>query len=286
MPPKKATAQTGKVLVDGVAVPYSVDLKSRLVVVGTGVVSNSERDTFRQKASPMLEQQIKDRPRFAAILAAARSPDAAATVASQPSPHSRELDALLATMPPPGPPKHLLAVAAAASVDEHGNELDEHGNWLCSRCHGPTCAACELCSCLLQHDAGIALCGGCNVPYCNLPCSRRGDCREEGNETHQKHYDYGCFTDTGSGCQDCNAPLGLGCQCACCKRLGPPICADCTPAGPCNHCWEQWEYLEENGFGVCATSKYGAWREHWHAWCSKTCSVNMGTLPVQLMRQA
>ena len=280
MPPKKATAQTGTVTVDGVAVPYSVDPKSKLVVVGTGVVSNNARDTFRQKELPALEQQIKQRPKFAAILAAALSTadgQSASAAASQ----SRELGALLTCMPPQPSQQS----APSSTISSSAASVDKHGNPLCSRCRGLVCAACELCSCLLWHDGGVAQCDGCSVAYCDVPCSRRGDCREEGNETHQKHYDYGCFTDTGIGCHDCNAPLGLGCQCACCKRLGPPICADCTPAGSCNHCWEQWEYLEENGFRACATSKYGAWREHWHAWCSKTCSVNMGTLPVQLMRQ-
>ena len=188
MPPKKATAQTGTVTVDGVAVPYSVDPKSKLVVVGTGVVSNNARDTFRQKELPALEQQIKQRPKFAAILAAALSTadgQSASAAASQ----SRELGALLTCMPPQPSQQS----APSSTISSSAASVDKHGNPLCSRCRGLVCAACELCSCLLWHDGGVAQCDGCSVAYCDVPCSRRGDCREEGNETHQKHYDYGAW---------------------------------------------------------------------------------------------
>ena len=131
MPPKKPSTQTGAVVVDGVRVPYSIDLKSKLVVVGTGVVANSERDTFRLKASPSLEQQVVDRPKWQSILAAAMSSAAATASASaestpaestaappyQPTPpaQSRELQALMKALPP-SPPQQPASSTTAASA--------------------------------------------------------------------------------------------------------------------------------------------------------------------------
>ena len=54
MPPKKAVSETGMVEPEGV--PYSINLTSKIVVVGSGLVSNSERDTFKQKATPSLDE--------------------------------------------------------------------------------------------------------------------------------------------------------------------------------------------------------------------------------------
>ena len=62
--------------VDGVH--YILNISSRLVVVGTGLVANAERDTFKLKVSPespSLEEQVRARPKFAmfAVAAAASS---------------------------------------------------------------------------------------------------------------------------------------------------------------------------------------------------------------------
>ena len=62
--------------VDGVQ--YILNISSRLVVVGTGLVANAERDTFKLKVSPespSLEEQVRARPKFAmfAVAAAASS---------------------------------------------------------------------------------------------------------------------------------------------------------------------------------------------------------------------
>ena len=42
-----------------------------MTLVGTGLVSNDQRDTFRPKADKPFEQQARDRPKFRAIAAAA-----------------------------------------------------------------------------------------------------------------------------------------------------------------------------------------------------------------------
>ena len=78
MPPKKPTSVTD--YIDGVH--YSHNLTSKMVTVGTGVVSNHERDTFRLKASPSLEDQVKSRPKWQALLAAAAAKGNSAAVAA------------------------------------------------------------------------------------------------------------------------------------------------------------------------------------------------------------
>lgn len=55
--------------VDGV--PYILNIASRVVVVGTGLVSNDLRDTFKLKAGSSLEEQARARPKFKALVAAA-----------------------------------------------------------------------------------------------------------------------------------------------------------------------------------------------------------------------
>ena len=153
-----------------------------------------------------------------------------------------------------------------------------HAKYRCSFCRGLQCAECSMCNCkgLFQwQNAGVALCNHCHKPYCNTPCHRRGTCSccDDGNADHQKHYDRGCFTDTGLTGFDCNAPLGLGCQCHCCKRLVPPLCVDCERSqAPCQECWGQWEFLNEIDSVAHSTSKYAQWREHWHSWMT-----SMGT---------
>ena len=59
--------------VDGV--PYILNLASRVVVLGTGLVSNDQRDTFKlssKSTAPTLEEQARLRPKFKALVAAAK----------------------------------------------------------------------------------------------------------------------------------------------------------------------------------------------------------------------
>jgi hypothetical protein len=72
MPPK---SETGTVEPEGVS--YILNLSTKIVVVGTGTVSHRERDTFKRKAGPSLEEQIRARPKWTAIAEAA-----AATISS------------------------------------------------------------------------------------------------------------------------------------------------------------------------------------------------------------
>ena len=97
MPPKKQTARVDHV--DGVH--YTLNLASNLVVVGTGVVSNHERDMFRWKTqpdSPSLAEQIRARPKWASILAAQLSSSGEQHASAVPAPRpvgERELRTLL-----------------------------------------------------------------------------------------------------------------------------------------------------------------------------------------------
>ena len=61
--------------VDGV--PYILNIASKVIVLGTGLVSNDERDTFKLKATSSLEEQARARPTFKALAAAAAAAAAA-----------------------------------------------------------------------------------------------------------------------------------------------------------------------------------------------------------------
>ena len=115
MPPKKqATAIVDHV--DGVH--YSLNLSSNMVCVGTGVVSNKDRDTFRQKTSAdclSLEEQIRARPKWPSIRAAAADQGikeavaaVAATAVSASTVPPRSTDTEMPAPPPLMPPPHLL----------------------------------------------------------------------------------------------------------------------------------------------------------------------------------
>ena len=65
MAPKKARVEW----VDGVHCSHN--LASGLVIVGTGLVGHDQRDSFRLKAHSTLEEQVRARPKFAALAAAA-----------------------------------------------------------------------------------------------------------------------------------------------------------------------------------------------------------------------
>ena len=122
MPPKKPTSEVD--YVDGVH--YSLNISSKMICVGTGVVSNSERDTFRQKASPSVAEQIRSRPRWPTILAAAAAKGIPAAVAavtgvpssllqssqrppSQPPPSQPPPSQPPPSQPPPSQPQQMLS---------------------------------------------------------------------------------------------------------------------------------------------------------------------------------
>ena len=96
MPPKKPTVRVGYVDF----VHYKHDFASNLVIVGTNIVSNSDRDTFRLKTkagSPPIEEQIRARPKWAGIAAAAAAKRDGEQLPPPPEPQpacQRELKAL------------------------------------------------------------------------------------------------------------------------------------------------------------------------------------------------
>ena len=56
-------------VVDGVNCSHN--LASDIVVVGSGLVGHDQRDCFKLKAGSTLEAQVRARPKFAALAAAA-----------------------------------------------------------------------------------------------------------------------------------------------------------------------------------------------------------------------
>ena len=63
--------------VDGV--PYSHNLASGIVVVGSGLVSNDKRDTFKLNVQGTLEAQLRSRPKFMELAAVAAAVCGAST---------------------------------------------------------------------------------------------------------------------------------------------------------------------------------------------------------------
>jgi len=90
MPPKMR-AVVG--VVDGVT--YSHNVASGIIVVGSGLVSNDRRDTFKLKAGQTLEAQLRARPKFQDLVAAATAK------ASQPSAEYPQADQQSAGLEPP-----------------------------------------------------------------------------------------------------------------------------------------------------------------------------------------
>ena len=72
MPPKTKSLVE---YIDGVHCIQNIS--SRLVVVGTGLVANSERDTFKLKVGTSLADGVRERPKFALFAAAAAASVAA-----------------------------------------------------------------------------------------------------------------------------------------------------------------------------------------------------------------
>jgi len=66
MPPKKKSRVEH---VDGVH--CSLNIASGIVIVGSGIVSNDKRDSFKLKADSPLEDQVRARPKFKELVAAA-----------------------------------------------------------------------------------------------------------------------------------------------------------------------------------------------------------------------
>jgi hypothetical protein len=123
MPPKPK-AVVGNV--DGV--PYSHNLASGLVVVGSGLVPNDRRDTFKVKAGNTLELQVRARPKFKELAAAATAAAGAAppTVETQPSPEGSAPQAPLSQpAQQPAMVQQATAVAARAGAGcEAGRALE------------------------------------------------------------------------------------------------------------------------------------------------------------------
>ena len=133
-----------------------------VVVVGTGVVSNSDRDSFKRKATPTVEEQIRDRPKWAMIAAAAvasKQGDAAQpTEQAQAHPKvQRELKALGVLAPPGCPPWK---------------------RWYdCSAClnAGSTFVGVEP-QRLPESGVEVRACATCRMELCDVQCNRRGPC--------------------------------------------------------------------------------------------------------------
>lgn len=228
MPPKKAVSTTGTIEPEGV--PYSINLNSKIVVVGTGVVSNTERDTFRQKAEPSLEEQIRARPGFAAIAAAAAmvgsssiaplaeaSSSGAAgdgasshtTVTAKPAALlQREMQALGITSQSarsadvlPQPEVRRPPALAAPLVCKRCSRTDGHKDGIAVH----KCAQCGVSLCSVQCTARLLACP--HFPW-TYTSARRGVGPSVGHfnnialEFHYRNYAHRC--------------AGLGCACACC----------------------------------------------------------------------
>lgn len=234
MPPKKPTSEQGAVVVDTVTVPYSIDLKTKLVTVGTGVVSNSERDTFRQKASPLLEDQIKARPKWLAILTAAKAaPDDVdmdeqqPTLPPPPTPQSRELDSLLKAMPPPpprAPPAPPPTSSAAAStvpavVAAAAAHSFATGTRKIPRKIGDNCRFClaqgpDFSEGMQRYpSSGEVMIGcSCGACFCNTVCARRGPCPNHWDGGAEASWDFMYRTYA-------EVLAGIGCKCKCCLEV-------------------------------------------------------------------
>ena len=99
MSPKKATdIVTG--YVDGVH--YHHNRRTNLLVVGTGLMSNNERDVFRPRADAPLEQQMRARPKWKAMAEAAMAAEAAAACDSGDVQQQQPSASELADEPQPG----------------------------------------------------------------------------------------------------------------------------------------------------------------------------------------
>ena len=77
MAPKKSRVE----IVDGVHCSHN--FASGNVIVGTGLVGHDQRDCFKLKADSTLEEQVRSRPKFTALAAAAASVAAGESVRAE-----------------------------------------------------------------------------------------------------------------------------------------------------------------------------------------------------------
>ena len=221
--------------VDGVH--YILNISSRLVVVGTGLVANAEPDTFKLKVSPespSLEEQVRARPKFAMFAVAAAASSNTLHPPSQPpqTSSSGQPSSDLPLQPPqppqtssstgqsasnaleqPQPPQTASSSAQPSSSAEPSLEPEPQRRRLLTseelqafrRANWFQCMTCFACA--GEPAAGIALvkCTGCDSLFCNVHCERRDSCPHES-----------CLT--GDNDADDEAGAGRGCQCACCQK--------------------------------------------------------------------
>ena len=261
MPPKKAVSTTGTVEPEGV--PYSVNLASKLVVVGTGVVSNSERDTFKasQKAdAPSLDDQIRGRPKWQSIAAAQLAKSAAGSANIQSAPQ-QQLQEQQPFMQPSHPEFQASAETQEAYLQlarrQTASTLAVPGYRECWVCHtsNKECA-----------PAGCARIGSCScgVEMCNAPCRRRGVCP---SHARWKLTGYCMEPDPAMYPVYAEVAAGIGCQCACCLRFGDWI----------DMCYNGWQLHSPRGPGLGdeedAHEERREWREALASAANPTCHV-------------
>ena len=194
MPPK---AKSQVEHVDGIH--CILNISSRIVVVGTGLVANPERDTFKLKANGgSLAAQVRARPRFALLAAAAADSSSShkATAAAQPSSSAEDSEL--------EPQRRRLLDRAELQALSYSEQV-----------RLSTCSACAA-----EPASGVTLvqCAGCGCFFCDVQCDRHGSCPHDS-----------CVGDEDA---DDEAAAGLGCQCACCQNRLPPPCFDCN-SSPC-----------------------------------------------------
>ena len=100
-----------------------LNISSRLVVVGTGLVANAERDTFKLKVSPespSLEEQVRARPKFAMFAVAAAASSNTLHPPSQP-PQTSSSGQPSSDLPlqPPQPPQTSSSTGQSAPTPSH-----------------------------------------------------------------------------------------------------------------------------------------------------------------------
>ena len=262
MPPKKAVSTTDTVEPEGV--PYSLNLASKIVVVGTGVVSNSERDTFKasQKANaPSLEDQIRGRPKWHSIAAAAHSGSSSNQSAAthqplppppQPPPQQPPLKFQHEPAPPAQQPQRQPG-AGTSDVEMQDSDISERARkqparklpgfrdcWICMVSNKRGAMPLMLSDEEVAEFCPVARIGrcSCGAELCNAPCTRRGPCPSHAS-WEMTRYNY-C---------DCAGPAkwrvyaevaaGIGCQCSCCLHLHKFL----------DQCYEGWELHSPRGFG-------------------------------------
>ena len=214
MPPKTKSQVEH---VDGVH--CILNIASRMVVVGTGLVANTERDTFKLKASARsgsLAEQVRARPKFARFVHAA----AAATSSAETEP------------PPAQEPKRqrlldredMLGVAQRVEGAPDRARKSRNGCAFCLRMgrtfvgvkpelepeDGIDVVQCASSITRYAKWSGSQFC----LPLCDVDCERRQPCP----------YHWGdkvCFHDPSASFRYqayAEYAAGIGCRCPCCRR--------------------------------------------------------------------